>query len=83
MEEIEHIGRELGMRKKTFISRYVRAASEKGTYILQNKENTCPFFPGTRKPAKEPATSIPSDHRLVAIGLPACHALNVAKDLKE
>lgn len=44
MEEIEHIARELGIRKKAFISRYVRAVSEKGTYILQNDEDKCPFF---------------------------------------
>jgi Fe-S-cluster containining protein len=44
MEEIEHIARELGIRKKAFISRYVRAVSDKGTYILQNDEDKCPFF---------------------------------------
>jgi len=44
MEEIEHIARELGMREKAFISRYVRAVSEKGTHILQNEEDKCPFF---------------------------------------
>jgi len=44
MEEIEHIARELGMPKKVFISKYVRAVSEKETYILQNDEDKCPFF---------------------------------------
>jgi Fe-S-cluster containining protein len=44
MEETEHIAQELGMRKKAFISGYVRAISDKGTYILQNDEDKCPFF---------------------------------------
>jgi Fe-S-cluster containining protein len=44
MEEIEHIARELGMPKEAFTSRYVRVVSEKGTYILRNDEDKCPFF---------------------------------------
>jgi len=83
MEEIEHIGRELGMRKKRLYQDMSGLPQRKGPISCRMKRISAPFFPGIRKPAKEPATSIPSDHRLVATGLPACHALNVAKDLKE
>jgi len=44
IEEMERIAQELGMLKQAFMSKYARLISEKGTYILQNDEDKCPFL---------------------------------------